>query len=146
MTQASPPLVPPHRMLIHVPKLPADQPSKTTKPKYSGRFPTSPFPSWAGGRHSEEHLCKATHRQDHVSKDSGAGGTPAALTGIGFNCWGTVASGSTVLRAAGLTLNHPHLLSLFFSRLLPAARLVLPAFPRLQPFHCLKLLLLEEQP
>lgn len=86
------------------------------------------------------------HRQDHVSKDSRAGGTPAALTGICFNRWGTVAPGSAVLRAAGLTSDHPHLLSLFFSRLLPAARLVLTAIPRLQPSHRLKLLLFEEQP
>ena len=146
MTQASPPPVPPHRTLIHMPKLPADQPSKTTKPKYSGWFPTSPLPSWARGRRSEEHLCKATHRQDHVSKDNGTGGTPAALSGVCFNCWGTVASGSTALRAAGPRSDHPHLLSLFFSRLLPAARLVLTAFPRLQPSHCLKLLFFEQQP
>lgn len=69
--------------------------------------------------------------------------TPAALPGICFNCWGTIASGSAVPRAARPTSDHPHHLSLFLSRVLPAARLVLTAIPRLQPSHCLKLLLFK---
>lgn len=72
-----------------------------------------------------------------------ADGTPAALSGVCFNCWGTIASGSTALRAEGPTSDYPHHLSFFPSRLLPAARLVLTAFPRLQPSHCLKLLLFK---
>lgn len=41
-------------------------------------------PSQQHRRHSEQHLGKARHRQDHLSKGSSADGTPAALTGICF--------------------------------------------------------------
>lgn len=143
-TGLSPP-VPPHRMLIHVPKLPADQPSKMTKPNTVVGFqPLLFLHELVAGTQRSTCARQGTGRTT-MSKDSGAGGTPAALTGICFNCWGTIASGSTVLRATGLSSDHPHLLSLFFSRLLPAARLDLTAFPKLQPSHCLKLLLFEEQ-
>lgn len=111
-------------------------------PTYLNRPQTEP----AAREAQEEHLGKARHRQDHASKDSRADGTPAALTGICFTPWGTIALGSAVLRAAGPSSDHSHLLSLFFSRLLPAGRLFLTAFPILQPSHCIKVLLFEEHP
>lgn len=91
-------------------------------------------------------LGQGKHRQDHLSKDSSAGGTPAALTGVCFTHWGTRAFAPAALRAAGPSSDRSHLLSLFFSRLIPAGRFFLTAFPMLQPSHCLKLLLSEEQP
>lgn len=113
------------------------------------RSPTSlhrPQPKPESQEAPEERLGKARHRQNHVSKDSRADGTPAALAALCFTHWGGTALSSAVLRAAGPSSDHSHLPSLFFSRRLPAGRLFLTALPMLEPSHCLKLLLLEEQP